>query len=452
MRRLVHHLDAGPICLDPAHCIDYAGDLVLAAVLEPLFFQVAPGRFRLGAAASWRQTTDGLVHSFTLRHDARWSHGEPVIADDFVAAFSRILDPIRASPAAGILSPVLEAEAVSVDTLQLVLRHPVDDLPARLAATATSPVPASVGTGDWHPGPCNGPFCIEYLGKARIDLRPNLYARPQLQAEAFMSICISRELHQPLVDFERGLVDITCSTWFPFERLEQFTHRPELRTAPSPIRFLVCGNEDRLPAWGQVKIRTALSVGVARKAVAEKLAGGIVPWQVATCESPSMELSHSQATSSSTRCSLLTPDFYPNRHVAEEISRSWSRTGLVDARIEAVDFSTFAERWACRDFDLCLALVAPPYPSPDALAPALAVLAPLDVRTRALELSAAVESTVGAARTAAKIALETFYERAMPFIPLFASRSIWLQRTNVNGYAVFPDGGHSFRGVGFEGG
>ena len=40
---------------------------------------------------------DGLVYTFHLREDAKWSNGEPVTANDFVYAWRRLVDPNTAS-------------------------------------------------------------------------------------------------------------------------------------------------------------------------------------------------------------------------------------------------------------------------------------------------------------------------------------------------------------------
>lgn len=41
---------------------------------------------------------DGLVYTFKIREDAKWSNGDPVTADDFVYAWKRAIDPEVASP------------------------------------------------------------------------------------------------------------------------------------------------------------------------------------------------------------------------------------------------------------------------------------------------------------------------------------------------------------------
>ena len=42
------------------------------------------------AAEGWDVSPDGLVYTFHLRPEGRWSNGDPVTADDFVYSFRRI--------------------------------------------------------------------------------------------------------------------------------------------------------------------------------------------------------------------------------------------------------------------------------------------------------------------------------------------------------------------------
>lgn len=46
-----------------------------------------------GVAKSWEVSGDGLLYTFHLRDDARWSDGSPVVADDFVSGWFRALMP-----------------------------------------------------------------------------------------------------------------------------------------------------------------------------------------------------------------------------------------------------------------------------------------------------------------------------------------------------------------------
>jgi len=64
-----------------------------------------------GVAESWEVSPDGLVYTFHLRANARWSNGEPVTAQDFVASWRRVLTPSLAADYASMLYIIEGAEA-----------------------------------------------------------------------------------------------------------------------------------------------------------------------------------------------------------------------------------------------------------------------------------------------------------------------------------------------------
>lgn len=66
-----------------------------------------------GVAESWDISEDGLVYTFHLRKNARWSNGEPVTAHDFVLSWKRLLNPIVAAEYAYMLFPIRHAEALN---------------------------------------------------------------------------------------------------------------------------------------------------------------------------------------------------------------------------------------------------------------------------------------------------------------------------------------------------
>ena len=53
----------------------------------------AAGETIPGAAASWGVSADGLVYTFRLRPNLRWSDGRPLGAADFVWGWQHSLDP-----------------------------------------------------------------------------------------------------------------------------------------------------------------------------------------------------------------------------------------------------------------------------------------------------------------------------------------------------------------------
>ena len=75
-----------------------------------------------GAAESWTVSPDGRRYTFRLRADARWSNGDRVVAEDFAAAWRRLVDPATASQYALMLEPVVNAADIVAG------RKPASDL------------------------------------------------------------------------------------------------------------------------------------------------------------------------------------------------------------------------------------------------------------------------------------------------------------------------------------
>ena len=65
-----------------------------------------------GVAEKWEVSEDGLVYTFHLRKNAKWSNGDPVTAQDFVFSYRRILNPELASQYASMLHGLKNAHRV----------------------------------------------------------------------------------------------------------------------------------------------------------------------------------------------------------------------------------------------------------------------------------------------------------------------------------------------------
>ncbi len=60
------------------------------------------------AATMPEASSDGLVYTFTIREDARWSNGDPVLAGDFVRGWRRAIEPGTAGDYAFLLTEHIE--------------------------------------------------------------------------------------------------------------------------------------------------------------------------------------------------------------------------------------------------------------------------------------------------------------------------------------------------------
>ena len=63
------------------------------------------------AAAEWSVSDDGLVYTFTIRPDARWSNGDPLLAGDFIYAWMRAILPDTAADYSNMFFVIDGAEA-----------------------------------------------------------------------------------------------------------------------------------------------------------------------------------------------------------------------------------------------------------------------------------------------------------------------------------------------------
>src|ERR1700733_1720759 len=79
--------------LDPALMTAQATSRVAYAVFEGLTAFNEKGEVVPGVAEHWDISPDGLHYTLHLRHNALWSNGDPVTAEDFLYSWRRALLP-----------------------------------------------------------------------------------------------------------------------------------------------------------------------------------------------------------------------------------------------------------------------------------------------------------------------------------------------------------------------
>ena len=166
---------AGIATLDPAFSKDQAlnwvnGQLYSGLVRIDEGLNVVPC-----IARAWEISADGRTYLFHLRRDVLFHANEvmahstrPVVAQDFVYSFRRILDPSVASPGLWIFNAVDTANgfrALNDSTLQITLSHPFAPFLSLLAMPYCSVVPREVVEhygDDYRRHPCGtGPFRLQ---------------------------------------------------------------------------------------------------------------------------------------------------------------------------------------------------------------------------------------------------------------------------------------------------
>ncbi len=152
---VVFNLGEASKSIDPQLVTGITGSQVDVACMEGLTDIKAGGKIVPAGAASWDISKDGLIYTFHLRKDAKWSNGEPVTADDFFFGMKRALEPATASQYSYFLYNVKNAEAFNVGkikdfkdvgikvidkyTLQITLANPCTYFLQLLSAPTTFP-------------------------------------------------------------------------------------------------------------------------------------------------------------------------------------------------------------------------------------------------------------------------------------------------------------------------
>lgn len=284
--------------LDPARSIGTQDARIVQELFEGLVMLEASGDVVPGAAARWSTSPDGLVWTFALRPEGKWSDGSPVTADDFVFSLRRAADPATRAADPRDLYAIKGAEAIAtgkakpdtlgvraVDplTVEITLERPAPDFLIQLSNRTAFPVnrKALATHGDlWtRPGNLigNGPFILaENVPQTYVKLvrNPNFrdLASVKLDAVVFHQ---TEDANTALKRFRAGELDVSYAS--PINQIEWMQQNlgPEFRVSPSRRVFYLTPNFTREPWKSEPRLRKALSLAIDREAIAARVTRGI---------------------------------------------------------------------------------------------------------------------------------------------------------------------------------
>ena len=388
--------------VDPQIVEDVSGSDVVRDLFEGLMNQDAQGRLVPGTATGFTVSDDKLTYTFSLRDDAKWSNGDPVVAGDFVYAWKRAVSPELASPyswfmelmsienAARIIAgdvPVDELGVSAPDDRTLVVRlsQPLPYFPQMVTHATTFPVnPAVVEAhgADWTRPEnivSNGAYVLtEHIPNERSvrERNPMYWDAENVILERTVALVINDE-NTALTRWLAGELDRTEVPAGQFPRLQK-EYPGEAISFPRLCNYYYTFNlsESGPEAFRDVRVRKALALAVDRKIITENiLAGGQIeaftftPAATAEFEVPDVEIaSMSQAERDAMAKTLLAEAGYgpdnplkfemiyntseSHKKIAVAMSQMWKQKLGVETTLANMEWKTFLEVRANQGFEL----------------------------------------------------------------------------------------------------
>ena len=300
-------LGVDPQEIDPHLALGIPESRLLRTLSEGLVRTDTDMKIVPALAKSWDISGDGLRYTFHLRPEARWSHGRPLTAHDFVRSYQRVLTPALGAQYVANFYAIMGAEdynrgkltdfghvgvkALDDHTLELRLRYPATFILYFLTTMAFRPVPLDVIAKHGPPTEPgnrwtrpenfvgNGPFVLKswQSGQKIVVARsPNYWDRAKVKLD---------EIHFHLVDnpnveermFRTGQLHLTNTV--PLSKITSYRRDfpAALRLDPFGGTYYFPMNVRRAP-FNDVRVRRAFALAVDREQLVQKVTlGGEIP-------------------------------------------------------------------------------------------------------------------------------------------------------------------------------
>lgn len=393
-----------PGALHPALAQGTHDSWPLNHMFEGLYEKTEDGQVALAAANDVKTSDDGLVWTFTIDPNSKWSNGDPVTAQDFIASYEYCLDPVNAAKYSTQLYVLKNAEAINKGemgieelgakalddkTLELTLVNPLPFFPDLLTHYTFYPVHAANQKEfpDWATSAehyiSNGAFVLtEWKNKESLTLKKNEHFRRAADVKLDgMYFTIIEDTATTWQKFQQGEIDALYP--LPPAVIEQLRNEnsPVLHTYEDLATYYYYFNTTRKP-FNNVKVRRALAMSIDRQAICDSIMkGGEIPAYGLTCPGISDGTGDYQAnlgaqfseniedakklleeglaeegmTVADFKFTILYNTLDSHRRVAEAVQAMWKQNLGVDVDLENAEFQVVLDRRKAGDFDVCRA-------------------------------------------------------------------------------------------------
>jgi oligopeptide transport system substrate-binding protein len=377
---------AEPNSLDPHVATTIAEAHIVNALFEGLI-AASPHNDKdivPGVASNWETNETFTRFTFTLRSDAKWSDGTPVVSQDFLNTYERLLNPNFGAANAAFLYDLKNAKAYNEgslsnfeevgvatpdpQTLVLTLENPTLHFLQKLKHWSWRPIhrPSIEASGGYHDIAnnwathaqfvSNGPYSLEnWRRNERIVLIENPhYWDAQNVSISSLHFYPFENTQTEFRAFQSGQLDITEE--IPSEQMgrnpESERNDPALATT-----YLLLNNES--PRLDDIRLRQALSQAIDRKLLIRAIEkSGLPATRFTPGSMPDYEAADFATNDQPEKVILTEPLQFlvSNREssiaLAEAMQEMWQRKLGIEIRIQNMEFKSLLARLDAGDYDL----------------------------------------------------------------------------------------------------
>lgn len=283
---LYYRLNTNPTTLDPALIVDVTGGSLSAKLFNGLVRISDDLGIMPDIAENWSMSKDGLVYTFKLKRNVRFSNGREVKAGDFQYSFQRTLAPASKSPNTWVFEQLLGADdymkgkadavkgiIVADDyTLKIKLKKPFSPFIRLMTMTAAYVVPREE-VEKWGPDFSShpvgtGPFVMkEWLPnrEIRLEKRDDYFDVPA-KLKGIVYRIIPEDL-TAVTEFDIGNIDVLTIPASEYSRYKKDPMKQGLISSIKGLNTYYLGLNCSKPPFNNINLRKAMNYAIDREKI-----------------------------------------------------------------------------------------------------------------------------------------------------------------------------------------
>ena len=284
-----------PDSIDPAYNESVDGATMLIHTFAGINKLDKDGVPQPDMAKEVKISDDQLTYTITLRDGLKWSDGKALVAEDFIYAWKRAIDPKNATSYGYMLENIkgvsevlyadpakpydldsISARALDDKTIELTLTAPTSYFMEILAFPTLFPVRKDIVEGNeaWATDPAtyisNGPYKMKswtHDAEIVVEKNPHYYDKGSIGPDTIKFVLMDDD-NAILAAFKNG--EILLADSFPNDEIDALSTTPEFNKIGQLGTYFVCFNTEKAP-FDNVKVRQALSLVIDREYIVKQI-------------------------------------------------------------------------------------------------------------------------------------------------------------------------------------